>query len=52
LELETHVLLAHRVGLLEREHLNEMLPRVEGVGKMLNALIRSIRASNLVAPSE
>ncbi|MCC7346101.1 MAG: four helix bundle protein [Variibacter sp.] len=41
-ELETHILLAERVGLLALRVRDALLERCESVGKMLRALIRSI----------
>lgn len=41
-ELETHVLLSQRVGLLAAAATEALLARAESVGKMLRALIRSI----------
>jgi four helix bundle protein len=41
-ELETHLELAHRVGLLQSEGVNEGLKAADEVGKMLRSLIRSI----------
>ena len=42
-ELETHLLLAHRVGLLELDTLEPLLSRSTEVGKMLRSLIRSLQ---------
>ena len=42
-ELETHVELAERVGIVSTEAITPILGRCEGVGKMLNALIRSLQ---------
>ena|SRR5690554_673308 len=44
-ELETHVLLAHRVELVSREDAAPVLDRADLVGKMLRGLIRSIQSS-------
>jgi len=41
-EFETHVLLAERIGLLERDATTPLLEDAEGIGRMLNALIRSL----------
>ena len=41
-ELETHVLLAERVGLARPEAAEGLLSRCEAVGKMLGSLIRSV----------
>lgn len=43
-ELETHLLLSKRVGLLEEARLAEALEMSEAVGKMLRALIRTLNA--------
>lgn len=45
-ELETHLLLASRISLIETISAERMLTRSEGVGKMLRALIRSIQHSS------
>lgn len=42
-ELETHFLLANRVGYVGSEVLNELLGRCEQNGKMLRALIRAVQ---------
>lgn len=44
-ELETHLLLAQRVGALPAGQVEAIQKELEGVGKMLNALIRSVRSS-------
>ncbi len=41
-EFETHVELAHRVGLLERSALGDTLRACEEIGKMLRSLIRAV----------
>lgn len=43
-EYETHLLLAERVGLVEREILEPLLSKAELIGKMLRSLIRSIES--------
>lgn len=43
-ELETHVLLAQRIGLAEEKALGPILEEAEILGKMLRALIRSLEA--------
>lgn len=43
-ELETHLILASRVGLTNEEETAPVLERCEIVGKMLRALIRSVQA--------
>ena len=42
-ELETHLILAERVGLLSASLLQATLVQCEGLGKMLRALIRSLQ---------
>ena len=42
-ELETHLLLAERVGILGAPNLEPVLGRCESLGKMLRALIRSLQ---------
>ena len=43
-ELETHVLLAQRIGLAEEKAVGAILDQCEILGKMLRALIRSLEA--------
>jgi four helix bundle protein len=43
-ELETHLILGQRVGLLEAASLQLLLGDCEALGKMLRALIRSLQA--------
>jgi len=43
-ELETHLLIAQRVGLLDNQATESLLKGTEGIGRMLNALIRSLNA--------
>jgi four helix bundle protein len=43
-EFETHILLAERVGFTESTRTAALLKNAEGVGKMLNALINSLKA--------
>ncbi len=43
-ELETHILLACRVGMLERANETELLLRCEEIGKMMRSLIRTVQA--------
>ncbi|UVK52226.1 four helix bundle protein [Mesorhizobium sp. AR02] len=43
-ELETHVLLACRVGLLRKDNEIELLLRWEEIGKMMRSLIRTVQA--------
>ncbi len=42
-ELETYLLLAHRVGFLSESNLGHLLSMCEKVGKMLHRLIRSLQ---------
>jgi four helix bundle protein len=42
-ELETHLMLAERVGIVGAEATTPILDRCDIVGKMLNALIRSLQ---------
>ena len=42
-ELETHLLLSERVGIVSAEITKEVLDRCDDVGKMLNSLIRSLQ---------
>jgi four helix bundle protein len=42
-ELETHLLLAGRVGILPASDLEPVLSQCESLGKMLRALIRSLQ---------
>jgi four helix bundle protein len=43
-EFETHLLLAERVGLVEQARSAPLLKRAEDLGRMLNALIKSLRS--------
>jgi four helix bundle protein len=45
-ELETHTLLAQRVGMMEPQEAGKLLDRAENVARMLYALIRSIQTRN------
>jgi len=42
-ELETHLILAHRLGYVEREELNRTQGEIEKIGMMLNGLIQSLK---------
>jgi four helix bundle protein len=42
-ELETHLILAERVGILAKPDLETVLNRCESLGKMVRALIRSLQ---------
>ena len=41
-ELETHLILAARVGLIRNDLIAQVLEQTDGLGKMLRALIRSL----------
>jgi four helix bundle protein len=45
MELETHFLLAGRLGYLDAEPMNELLDQTAEVGRMLAGLIRSLKSS-------
>ena len=47
-ELETHLLLASRVGLTTEKEVQPVLEKCEKIGKMLRALIRSIQKRQVV----
>jgi four helix bundle protein len=42
-EMETHLLLADRVGILPEQDLQPVLAQCESLGKMIRALIRSLQ---------
>ena len=42
-ELETHLILAERVGILQAPELQTILAQCESLGKMVRALIRSLQ---------
>ncbi len=42
-ELETHVIVAEKVGLMSRDVAGELLQRTDEIGRMLRALIRSLQ---------
>ena len=44
-ELETHLILSHRITLTSVETVEPLLTQCEAVGKMLRALIRSLQSS-------
>lgn len=46
-ELETHLLLAARVGITEPSAVEQILGRCEALGKMLRRLIRSLQAGQV-----
>ncbi|MER8911344.1 four helix bundle protein [Mesorhizobium sp. M0854] len=43
-ELETHLLIAQRVGITSREVVESLMPHSESVGKLLRLLIRKLSA--------
>ncbi|MER8968794.1 four helix bundle protein [Mesorhizobium sp. M0159] len=43
-ELETHLLIAQRVGITSREAVESLMPHSESVGKLLRLLIRKLSA--------
>jgi four helix bundle protein len=43
-ELETHILLAQSIGVFDSRETQPLLSSSESIGKMLNALIRSIKS--------
>lgn len=45
-ELETQILLAQRLRLVDSTQIETLLSRVEAISKMLNGLIRSLRTRN------
>jgi len=45
MELETHFLIAGRLGYLEVEPMNQLLDQTAEVGRMLAGLIRSLKSS-------
>ena len=42
-ELETHLLLAERVGTVKHSEVEQVLGQCDGIGRMLRALIRSLQ---------
>jgi four helix bundle protein len=44
-ELETHLLIAERVGLVAKNGIAPLLQRVESVGKLLRLLLRKLAAT-------
>jgi four helix bundle protein len=49
-ELETHFILSHRVSLLEKSRLDELLVLSDEISRMLTALRRSLRAKQQRKP--
>lgn len=46
-ELETHLLLAERIGILKAPQLEIVMGRCESLGKMVRALIRSLQDKSI-----
>ena len=44
MELETHSIIAHQLEYLNEDHLNQFQRQIEEIGRMLNGLIRSLKA--------
>ena len=44
-EVETHLLLSERIGLIGKDDLSPLLSKSESIGKMLRRLIRAIEKS-------
>lgn len=42
-ELETHLILANRIGFLDKESSSDLLGQCETIGKMLRSLIRTLQ---------
>jgi four helix bundle protein len=42
-ELETHIILSGRIGILKQDPVTELLERADEAGRMLRGLIRSIQ---------
>lgn len=51
-ELETHLLLAQRVGALPSEHADKILLKLDSVGRLLNRLIRAVQSSKNTEAAE
>jgi four helix bundle protein len=45
-ELETHLLIAQRVGIVSDQALSDVLERCESVGKLLRLLVRKLESEN------
>lgn len=45
-ELETHLILSARVGLLTNQEFDGLSSQIEEIGKMLRALVRSLQAKS------
>jgi four helix bundle protein len=46
-ELETHAVIARRVGLLQEEAINPILGHCDRIGRMVRALIRSLQRTQM-----
>jgi four helix bundle protein len=42
-ELETHMLISHRIGLIDEGEFRQMAGRCDEIGRMIRALIRSLQ---------
>ncbi|PCK87887.1 diversity-generating retroelement protein bAvd family protein [Rhizobium sophoriradicis] len=42
-ELETHMLISHRIGLIEESEFRQMTEKCDEIGRMIRALIRSLQ---------
>jgi four helix bundle protein len=42
-ELETHMLISHRIGLIDEGEFRQMTGRCDEIGRMIRALIRSLQ---------
>jgi four helix bundle protein len=49
-ELETHLLLSDRLGLVQRESIDEIVSNAMKLGKQISALIRSLKSSDARCP--
>jgi four helix bundle protein len=47
MELDTHVLIAHRLGYLAEDQFDTLQKSIEEIGMMLNGLIRALKARHL-----
>ncbi|MEX0953599.1 MAG: four helix bundle protein [Rhizobiaceae bacterium] len=45
-ELETDLVLTHRVGLIVDQHVADLLGKCEEIGKMLRSLVRSLQSKS------
>lgn len=51
MELETHMIIAHNLEYLASEQLSELRSETRQVGKMLNGLIKALKARRTASPS-